>query len=143
MQLILKKKPPWALPAKRGKRYSKRFIQETTDVSSVSGDHQTDLLTGDDIPTIVQAVWDELPWRNSSNAATPTSGMPVSQGVDSPHMQQSTNANQHQEDGELLPILNIARWTNTGIANIILLPLPATIKVSISASLHRCRLICE
>ena len=38
-----------------------------------------------------------------------------SQGVDSPCTQQSTNANQYQQDGELLVILNMARWTDIGM----------------------------
>ena len=39
----------------------------------------------------------------------------ATEGVDSSHMQQSTNANQYQQDGELLVILNMARWTDTGM----------------------------
>lgn len=46
-----------ASPAKREKRRSKRSGQESEYVGS---DHQTELLTRDDIPAIVQAVWDEL-----------------------------------------------------------------------------------
>ena len=73
----------------------------------VPEDHQINFLTRDDIPTIVQAVYDTLLQRNSSNAAVPTSGTQGSQGVDSLPTQQSTNANQHQEDSESLLVLNI------------------------------------
>ena len=63
-----------------GKRCGKRSGQGTEDAGS---DHQTGLLTGEDIPTIVQAVLDALPQRNSGNAIVPTAGMPISQGMQS------------------------------------------------------------
>lgn len=68
--------------------------------TAVLGDHQAELLTRDDIPIIVQAVWDALLERNFSNAVAPTSDTLVSQAVDSSPTQQSKNARQHQEDGE-------------------------------------------
>lgn len=57
-----------APPAKRVKRRSKRSGRGTKDIGS---DHQTELLTRNDIPTIVQAVWDVLLQRNLSNAVAP------------------------------------------------------------------------
>ena len=95
--------------AKKGKGQGKKSTRGTAGVGSelVSEDCQADFLIRDNIPTIVQAVCDALPWRNSSNAVGPTSGMPGSQGVDSLPTQQSTNANQHQEDSEPLLVLNI------------------------------------
>lgn len=79
-------------PAK--KRHSKRSTQGTTKTGSMSetGDRQAELLARDDIPVIVQMVWDALPWRNSSNAVAPTLDTPISQAVDSSPMQQSSNA---------------------------------------------------
>ena len=105
---------------KKGKGRGKRSTRGTAGVGSelVSEDCQTDFLTRDDIPTIVQVVCDALPQRNSSNAVAPTSGMPGSQGVDSLPMQQSTNANQCQEDSfkfrrKPLPVLTPCPATST------------------------------
>ena len=60
----------------------------------IGSDRQTESLTRDDIPAIVQAVLDALPQRNSSNAVAPTAGTLISQAVESPHMCQAlTDAN--------------------------------------------------
>ena len=73
-----------APPAKKGKGRSKWSSRGIVDAGSVLGDRQADFLTRDDIPTIVQAVCDALPWRNFSNAVTLTSRTPVTQGVEAP-----------------------------------------------------------
>ena len=98
-----------ALPAKRGKTQQEVYTRNRGCWLGVETAKQICYLEMLSAPAIVRAVWDSLSWRNSSNAVTPTSGTPVSQGVDSPCTQQSTNANQHQRDGELLVILNMAR----------------------------------
>ena len=65
--------------------------------------HQTRLLTREDIPTIVQAVLDALPQRNSGNAIIPTAETPISQGMQSPDTRPvPADASRPKEDGELL-----------------------------------------
>ena len=101
-------------PSKEGERRNNTSIRGPADVGPVH--RQTDLLTRDDqcsYHCTSSLGFAGVTMGEFQQCSRPRFGNACQSGVDSPCTHQSTKANQQQEDGELLVILNIARWTDT------------------------------
>ena len=101
-------------PSKEGKRRNNTSIQGPADVGS--GDCQTDLLTRDDqcsYHCTSGLGFAGITMEEFQQCSRPRFRNACQSGVDSPCTHQSTKANQHQKNSELLVILNMARWTDT------------------------------